>query len=491
MDFLDPEKQKAHTRRLIAGYILIGMVLLLATIILLYQVFGYGIDRHGRIFQNGLVFISSLPDNAQVYVDGERQESNTNTRLVLPAGQYVFELKREGYRTWKRAITVEGSTLQRFDYPLLFAANLETTTTKQYASPGLATQSPDKRWLLVQSDVADTFDLYDIDAANPTPATFNIPLEVLSAGTTTTGWKAVEWSKDNRHVVLQRSFTRTSGQAAAEYILVDREDANQTINLSVRLGFTPTVLQLRDKAYDRYYAFDQTGGTLFTATLEQPTPQPYLEKVLAFQSEGDSVLYATNQDAPSGKTLLRIRQGDDHFTIRQVDAVAAPYMLDLAQYEGAWYVAVGASGEDKVYIYKNPVDSLKSDSGDVLVPVHILKAVHPTRVEFAPASRFVAAQGGQDFAVYDVKNNNGYGYLLETPIDPTTAYAQWADEYHLATTSASGEAMIFDYDGTNVQLLATTRLGSFPFFDRDYRKLHTMTATYSLTSTNLRAQQDR
>lgn len=488
MDFLDPVKQKAHKRRLIAGYILIGMVLVLASIILLYQVFGYGIDRHGRIFQNGLVFISSLPDNAEVYVNDKRQESTTNTRLVMPAGQYVFELRREGYRTWKRAITVEGSSVQRFDYPLLFADNLETSTVKQYAAPGLATQSPDRRWLLAQNDTANSFDLLDINEQNPTPTTLTLPIELLSAGTVTTGWQEVEWSKDNRHVLLRRLFTR-AGLAAREYILVDRENANAAVNLSVRLGFTPSVLQLRDKAYDRYYALDQSNGLLFTATLEQPTPQPYLEKVLAFQSEGaDSVLYATSQDAPTGKTLIRIRQGEDHFTVRQVDAAAAPYLLDLARYDDAWYVAAGASGEDRVYVYKNPVEALKT-SGDVLVPVHILKTVRPTYVAFSPESRFVMAEGGQDFGVYDVKNNNGYNYLLEEPL--AAGHVTWSNEYHLAATTTAGQAIIFDYDGTNSQLLSAGRPGTTPFFNDTYRWLYGLTATNSLDRTELRAERDR
>lgn len=490
MDFLDPEKQKAHKRRLIAGYILIGMVLVLATIILLYQIFGYGIDRHGRVFQNGLVFISSLPDNAEVYVDGQRKESNTNTRLVLPAGQYVFELKSEGYRPWKRAITVEGSSVQRFDYPLLFADTPETIAVKQYVTPGLITQSPDKRWLLVQADAADTFDLFDVNAADPIATPLSLPLEVLSAGSTTTSWQAVEWSKDNRHVVLRRQFTRV-GQASSEYILVDREDGNAAINLSVRLGFTPAVLQLRDKAYDRYYAFDQANGLLFTATLEQPTPQPYLADVLAFQSEGnDSVLYATSQDAPPGKTLIRIRQGDDHYTMRQVDAAAAPYVLDLARYDGAWYIAAGASGEDRVYVYKNPVEALK-DSGDVLVPVYILKAVRPTYLAFSPESRFVVAEGGQDFGAYDVKNNNGYSYQLEDQLVASPGHVTWADEYHLAATTAAGQSIIFDYDGTNRQALAAARPGTVPIFNDNYRWLYALTATNSLDRTELRATRDR
>lgn len=490
MDFLDPIKQKAHARRLIAGYILIGMVLILASIILLYQVFGYGIDRHGRIFQNGLVFISSLPDNAEIYVDGQRQSSNTNTRLVLPAGQYVFELKSEGYRPWKRAITVEGSSVQRFDYPLLFADSLETSAVKQYTAAGLAAQSPDKRWLLVQADAADTFDLFDVNAANPTATPLSIPLEVLSAGSTTTSWQEVEWSKDNRHVVLRRQFTRAD-QASSEYILVDRENGNAAVNLSVRLGFTPTVLQLRDKAHDRYYAFDQANGLLFTATLDQPTPQPYLDGVLAFQSEGsDSVLYATGKDAPPGKTLIRIRQGDGRYTIRQVDATATPYALDLAKYDGAWYIAAGASGEDRVYVYKNPVEALNG-SGDVLVPVYILKTVRPTYLAFSPESRFVMAEGGQDFGVYDVKNNKGYSYQFEDQLATAPGHVAWADEFHLAATTAAGQSIIFDYDGTNQQVLAAARPGLTPIFNNNYRWLYALTTANSLERIELRAPRDR
>ena len=177
MDFLDPEKQKAHTRRLIAGYILIGMVLLLATIILLYQAFGYGIDRHGKIFQNGLVFVSSVPEGADIYIDGVREDDRTNARLALPAGQYTFEVRREGYRAWKRAITVEGGTLQRFDYPFLFPTELDSTVAKQYdATPGLLSQSPDGRWLFVQN-TGDRFDLFDLDASTLVPAGFTVPDE--------------------------------------------------------------------------------------------------------------------------------------------------------------------------------------------------------------------------------------------------------------------------------------------------------------------------
>ncbi len=489
MDFLDPKKQKAHSIRLIIGYILIGFMLLLATVILVYQAYGFGIDRHGRIIRNGLVFVSSVPSDADIYVNGERKARTADT-LVLPAGPYVFEIKREGYRTWKRAVTVEGGTVQRFDYPLLFAETLETKTAKQYAAPGLATQSPDLRWLLVQSNTPDVFDLFDMNSSTPTPTAFTIPLEILSVDTTTIGWQEVEWSKNNRHVVLRRLFTK-SGQESSEYILVDRENASASRNLSVLLGFTPTVLELRDKAYDQYFVFDQPNGTLFTASLEQPTPRPYLSNVLAFTSDGtETVLYVTDQEAPPGKALIRIRQGEDSYTIRQVASDAAPYMLDLARYSGAWYVAAGASGEDKIYVYKNPVDTLRSSNSDVLVPVHILKTVHPTYVMFAPGARFVLAENGQDFAVYDIKNNKGYAYEIGLPIDSALGHAVWIDGYHLATTSG-GQTLVFDYDGTNNQILSPTSQSSLPYFGREYRQLYTITPDNRLTVTELRTPNNR
>src|SRR5438128_1981144 len=98
MDFLDPKKQRAHMIRLIVGYVLIGVAILIATLILLYQAYGFGLGKDGEIIQNGLVFVSTQPSGADIYIDGKHKDSRTNTRLQLPEGSYQLELRREGYR---------------------------------------------------------------------------------------------------------------------------------------------------------------------------------------------------------------------------------------------------------------------------------------------------------------------------------------------------------------------------------------------------------
>jgi hypothetical protein len=142
MDFLDPKKTFRHTILLISGYILIGIAIVIATIVLLYEAYGFGLGKGGSIIQNGLLFVSSQPHPASIYVNGKLNKSSTNTRLTLPEGIYSLKLTRTGYRTWSRSIEVDGGTVEDFDYPLLVPTKLVTTKIKTYSSlPGLVTQS--------------------------------------------------------------------------------------------------------------------------------------------------------------------------------------------------------------------------------------------------------------------------------------------------------------------------------------------------------------
>lgn len=489
MDFFDPKKQKRHAIRLGIGYTLIGLALILASTILLYQAYGFGLDKRGQVIQNGLVFISSQPAGADIYINNQRYKNQTDTRMALPAGQYTTRIMRAGYRTWQRAVTVDGGSVERFDYPFLFPAKLASTPVKQYtATPGLATESLDRRWLLVNPGPSNDFDLFDLNASKPVAKALTVPPDVLSAATTTTGWQSVQWAGDNRHVLLRRAYQK-DGAAGSEYIMVDRQDAAATQNITQLLGFNPTTIELRNRAYDQYFAFDQPNGTLFTATLKKPTPQLYLEHVLNFTTDDDTVLYATTQDAASGKVLIRIRQNNDPPYLVRTTATAGSYLLDLAVYNGTPYVAAGAQSEDKVYVYKNPLPLLKDNPKSVPVPVQILKVTAPTYVMFSDNARFVMAENADHFAVYDAEIDKGYAYQIKTPLDAPQEHADWMDGYHLDVVSGDS-VYVFDYDGANAQKLMAANPAYVPAPDHSYRFMYTLTPQNALTGTALRTPQD-
>ena len=119
MDFLDPKKQRKNTITLYAGYVLMGIAILFSTVVLIYQANGFGVDKKGQLVQNGLVFYSSQPNPASIYINNVKQSQQTNSRLSIAAGQYAVRLVRNGYLDWQHTLSVQGGVVQRCDYPFL------------------------------------------------------------------------------------------------------------------------------------------------------------------------------------------------------------------------------------------------------------------------------------------------------------------------------------------------------------------------------------
>src|SRR5690554_5521518 len=119
MDFLDPKKRRAHVRRLYIGYALMAVLIFGVASLLVLQAFGYSFNpRTGDITQNGLVFIDAHPQAAEVFINGQ-SKGFTDQRMVMTNGKYSLELKREGYRDWRRDFVLEGGHIERFVYPFL------------------------------------------------------------------------------------------------------------------------------------------------------------------------------------------------------------------------------------------------------------------------------------------------------------------------------------------------------------------------------------
>lgn len=472
--YLDPKRQRAYTIRLIVGYILVGIAIVLATLILLYQAYGFGLGKNGQVVQNGFVFVSSQPGGADIYVNGKLNQNTTNTRLQLPEGTYHLAIKKTGYRPWQRIIPVAGGNVYRYDYPILIPQSLQTTSIATYqAAPAFATQSPDRRWVLVQrSESLLNFDVYDLSnfrQVTTNETQISLPASVLSSTSGT--WKLTDWSNDNRHVVLQHDYS-----GGSEYVLVDRTDPAKTVNLTKTLGLkTGDILSLIDNKFDRYYIFNAGAKTVDAASLDSGTTwTPELTDVLEFKPYGDSMfLYATDKDAPAGKVETMLKDGEATYEIRQV-AAGAPYLLNLAQYDGDWFMAVGSRAENAVYVFKDPEAVRQADSLKNLVPTQVLHIAAPNYLQFSANTRFIMTENGTNFSVFDAEYNKNYTYAAVEPLDPAEPHATWMDGDRIMYVSGN-KVFFFDYDNINPQLIVSASPTYLPFFDRDYRNLYTLT----------------
>ncbi len=470
MEFLDPKKRRAHNIRLFIGYILMGIAIIMTSIVLMHVSNGISYDLSTRsVIQKGMVFISSQPVSADIHINGSPISSRTNARLTLEEGQYEFEVRANGYRPWRRILNLLGGTVERLMYPRLFPEHLTSETMRTYSGqPSFVTQSPDRQWLLVQrAGTHLQFEVVNLNDPKEPVATLSLPRDLV----TDQGeqrWSSPEWSTDNRHVLVRHDF-----EGGHEYVIIDRQGEN-SVNLNRHFGLAIPEATLRDKAFDKYYFFDPETRMLRTAELSSRSVALLLSDVLSYKSHGNNVvLYTTDSGAPKGKARVMILEGIQSYHVRDI-TLDSPHLLDIARFDGSWYMVMGAEKENRVHVYKDAVSEIKDNPERLPLPVGALKVDSPKFIGFSNNARFVMAQHGSSFAVYDAETDRHYTYTMDTEIEPTYR-AVWMDGHRLSVVSA-GHVHVFDYDGINHHELSASRERFTPYFDRDYTAMYALAA---------------
>lgn len=468
MDFLDPEKKRAHTRRLFLGYFLIGIAVFLAAVILLFQSYGYDLDhKTGKVIQNGLVFVDSHPESSTIYVNG-KDSGKTDKRLTVPAGQYTIDLKATGYRTWTKSFMLDGGSIEQLTYPTLFPEKLTSADVQTYDTPAVTTQSLDRKWLLIaQNGSFSAFDQYDMGSPDQLATVVTLPKDVVTTSTAAQKLTAVEWSTDNKHFILKHTYGD-----ATEFIMVDRETPSNSINLNKQFSLTPSSISMKDKRFDQLFIYNAAALTVNLGDSKTKQLTPLLTNVVAYKShEANTILYAAKDDAQPGKTVIKLWDNGTTYVVHTY-AEDPNVMLDVARFDGALYLVVGLQKEGRVYIYKDALAKLKAQPAVPATPFTALKLDAPTKISFSANTRFLAAQSGAKFAVFDFETNRRYNYdakITATAEQP----ASWMDG-HRILAAHDGKVTVFDFDGTNQQDLMGIVPSGMPYLDRDYTRMFTL-----------------
>jgi hypothetical protein len=475
MEFLDPAAKKARTIRLFIGYALLAVVVALATTILVYQAQGFGYDRDKGVTRNGLLFINAKPSQATITMDGQEFSNKTDTRMTLLEGSHTIKLNVDKYREWTKQFNIEGGEVKYLQYPVLFPKDIPLGITRVLpASPTLVSQTPDRHWLIYQ-ETANSGVIKIVDLLKPnddplieTLSTAVLPIEKGSRGTL----KAVEWSDDNRHLLL--SQTLPSG--AINYIQFDRENVDQSINLTIALKLTADqVVSLLDKKFDKFYLFSESRGELRTATTKNnEVSNPVLTGVVAFKPHGDNLIYYVTYEGakPNEANLEVLSDLKNKTSLKPIARDASnKYLLEVTKFNGTWIYAVGAPSKEFVYLYRNPLSRASANTATQAPPQVSLRISNPQYISFSDNARFLAIQSGKQFVVYDSEDTRIFRYEVQLNIG-LAQQAKWMDG-HRITVNSDGRVYVFDFDGSNTQNLVASQPGFEPYFDRDFNYMYT------------------
>ena len=487
MEFINPILKQKHKKRLTVGYLLLTLLVGLATYILVATAMGYEIlQRDGQIIQNGIVFLDSKPVRTEIFVNGKKESSKTDARLTLPEGDYEIILKADGYKDWTKRLAISGGKVSFINYPRLFPSDLKVIDLKAYEGKdsGLYTQSPDKRWILFQPDITKPeINIIDTVQINQPQQVISLPSQVLGAPNTKLGsLKIVEWASDNKHMLMQH----TPASGAVTFTIIDREDLSKSVYLNTLLNVLPTKVSLIDGKVDQVYLYFASGGILRIGDMKSKTIGSQLfEQVLDFKHiTNGRLMVITTKNSSTGKATVNSVDGDKTFLIGEVDYDPnGQYILEAAQFSGDWYYVVGSKVSEKVHVYKNPqnfADSIKVKSPNIFTT---LRSGIPQHVGFSPQKRFILVHGAQIFSIYDTNTKTSYRINLPGQLDTGTTIS-WVNEF-IVQYSIGGKLIYSEFDGKNSREMATIKAPYLGYTDESFKRLYTLRSINGVTTSQL------
>src|SRR3989304_9915230 len=178
--------------RIIIFVITILVVGIVGVVAILYAK-GYRLNKDYKLTSEGLMVANSDPNGAQISIDGVLH-SATNATISLPEGTYDITLKKEGYISWNKKLTIQSGVVTEINASLFpQAASLNPITFTGAINPQV---SPDYSKI----SYGDSDGLWVVETVN-LPLGFNsqpIKLTDLKIDSTMS-W---EWSPDSRQILL-------------------------------------------------------------------------------------------------------------------------------------------------------------------------------------------------------------------------------------------------------------------------------------------------
>ena len=473
MEFLSPNEKRKKTIQLFVGYGLMAILIALAALILIFVAEGYGYDPNKGVSQSGLVFFNSNPTGASIYFNNQVQSSQTNTKFSLLGGTYKASVKKDKYIDWNKQINVDGGTVRYYDYIRLFPKNIPVGITQAYdAMPVWVSQSPNGQWLLLQQ-TNQTPNITVIDTRNPTTPskTVSIPQSLISNEYSDLGvFSVIGWADDNNHLMILQ--TLPSGKK--EYLVIDVNTPNSSVNLTNNLSIpqTSSVMFFNQKS-NQYLLFDKTAGTIKLADSSTIQSNPLLSNVVAFKSFADNlILYVSYTANNPMATVSVLSNKKDRYTLEPI--LKDPndhYLLDMAQYAGRWYYVVSSTAQNKVIVYRDPLNNATAGSTTPIAPRLALLLDNPQFASFSTSARFLGMQSGNKFIVFDAELDHVNRFSVDLPID-ANVQAKWMDPSHYSVV-ADGYERVFEFDGANLTKLTPSNDSQKAYFSPDNSYLYT------------------
>ncbi len=308
---------------LISFAILLFLALGTITVVLYGEGYRFGFGQGGpQVMGTGLLVTTSTPDGAEVFINGHLSTATNNT-INLSPGTYTVEIKKDGYFSWKKKITIQKEVVTKAEATLFpLAPKLENITDSGVDKPTID-PSFTKLAYTVASQSARKNGVYVLDMSARTLLTLQSASTQIADDTIAPFSTAdLTWSPDGQNILA--SIPSANPERPTLYILSaggfnsSPQDVTETFATSIK----PTW----DKQLQQKHAAD-------VATL-----RPVLAKfvtdnwnILAWSPDETKILYQASSSATMPTIIKPPLPGTDSTPEQRTLQNKAVYVYDIKE----------------------------------------------------------------------------------------------------------------------------------------------------------------
>jgi len=366
------------TTKNIIPRIIIGVVFVLMLIGIIAYARGYRYNADEQtISSTGILSVTSDPKPASMFIDNELVGA-TDENLTLPYGHYTIEIRKEGYTSWKKDVSLKGEIVMSLN-AVLFSKNPSLTPlTNLGINTVLPIENSDKLVLVSKTGDKKKDGIYLFELSNK-PAVIFPPLKLLlSAALLPTDVDitnvTADFDPNHRQSIL--TFVRKDTTSISYLIALDQENEE--------------LVEVTSSRENILAAWQEEKNTEIAKVIE--TFPPKLEKIASDSFHIVSL-------SPDEKKVMYVARHDAVLPL-----VIDPPLIGANQTKEERSIQTG-----NMYIYD------KKEDKNFYIPVD---ASHQDTVKWYPTSDYVAVQ--EDNAIvmiqYDGTNKE---IVYAGPFDPT------------------------------------------------------------------------
>lgn len=452
---LRSKRAQLALRFLTYGVMTIATVAL--TVLAIFYAMGYRFNQSSLVFeQGGLAQFRSFPDGATVVVNGSVQNFKTPGRANLTSGTHTVSMQLDGYREWRRTVSMAPGQLLWLNYTRFIPNSVTTVPMKTFPSIAGVLPSPDHRWMVLQEKgEAPAFTLADFNnEKDPVYTNIAIPdSKITKASDGKYGLIGlVEWDLGSRYFLVHQQNGSTN-----DWLRVDRAKPEETVNISQTFKLNITDAQFAGSNPNIIYT--KTDGVLRRLDIGGNSASAALVDGLeSFEVYGDDTVsfvatrLATPNNAASAQKIVGVYKNGKE-TIAKRYPIDTPLKTAFGQYADHSFLAIN-KGDGNVQIVRDPTDGGKdmTDFGSF----GMAKTIE--WLKMSNNGRMVTAGAGNSVVTFDLELRRPYesnlAFLGESGVRPM----RWLDDFYL-WSDMGDKLRIVEFDGLNEREITTIAPG--------------------------------